>query len=43
MLDQGDDAGFKKLVDAIDISPDIAYRLIAELKKRGIKYIVAPY
>ena len=43
MLDQGDEAGFKKLVDAIDISPDIAYRLIVELKKKGIDYIVAPY
>lgn len=28
MLEKGDEAGFKKLVDAIDISPDIAYRLI---------------
>jgi hypothetical protein len=36
MLDNGDEAGFKKLVDAIDISPDIAYRLIIELKKKGI-------
>lgn len=36
MLDKGDEAGFKKLVESIDISPDIAYRLIAELKKKGI-------
>ena len=43
MLDNGDEAGFKKLVDAIDISPDIAYRLIVELKKKGVECIVAPY
>lgn len=43
LLDKGDEAGFKKLVDAIDISPDIANRLIVELKKKGIQYIVAPY
>lgn len=43
LLEQGDEAGFKKLVDAIDISPDIAYRLIVELKKKGIQYVVAPY
>ena len=42
-MDNGDEAGFKKLVDAIDISPDIANRLIVELKKNGIQYIVAPY
>ena len=28
LLDKGDYEGFRKLVDAIDISPDIAYRLI---------------
>ena len=43
MADKGDEAGYKKLVDSIDISPDIANRLILELKKRGIDYIVAPY
>ena len=43
MLDSGDEAGYKKLVDSIDISPDIANRLIIELKKKGIDYIVAPY
>jgi exonuclease 1 len=43
LLEQGDEAGFKKLVDAIDISPDIAYRLIVELKKKGVQYVVAPY
>ena len=36
MLEKGDEAGFKKLVDSIDISPDIAYQLILELKKKGI-------
>lgn len=43
MLENGDEAGFKKLVDSIDITPDIAYRLIVELKKRNIQFIVAPY
>ena len=43
LLDSGDEAGYKKLVDSIDISPDIANRLIIELKKKGIDYIVAPY
>ena len=43
MLEQGDEAGFKKLVDSIDITPDIAYRLIDELKRKGIDFIVAPY
>jgi hypothetical protein len=28
MLAKGDEAGFKKLVDSIDITPDIAYKLI---------------
>ena len=36
MLEKGDEAGFKKLVDSIDISPDIAYQLILELKKKDI-------
>ncbi len=43
MLEEGDEAGFKKLVDSIDITPDIAYRLILELKKKNIEFIVAPY
>jgi exonuclease-1 len=43
MLENGDEAGFKKLVDSIDVTPDIAYRLIVELKKKGVQYIVAPY
>lgn len=43
MLDQGDEAGFKKLIDSIDISPDIANRLIDRLKTEKVKFIVAPY
>lgn len=43
MLENGDEAGFKKLVDSIDITPDIAFRLIIELKKKNIEFIVAPY
>lgn len=43
LLDNGDQAGFRKLVDAIDISPDIAYKLIVQLKKKDIQFIVAPY
>jgi exonuclease-1 len=31
------------MIDSIDVSPDIAYKLIEELKNRGIKFIVAPY
>ena len=37
------DQGLKKMIDAIDVSPDVAYKLIQELKQRGIKFIVAPY
>lgn len=35
--------GLKRMIDSIDVSPDIAYKLIEELKNRGIKFIVAPY
>jgi len=28
---------------AVDITPEMAYRVILELKKRNIKYVVAPY
>lgn len=35
--------GLKRMIDSIDISPDVAYKLIEELKIRGIKFIVAPY
>lgn len=35
--------GLKKMIDSIDVSPDIAYKLIEELKNRNIKFIVAPY
>lgn len=31
------------MIESIDITPDIAYRLIAELKRKGIDFIVAPY
>jgi len=31
------------MIDSIDVSPDIAYKLIEELKNRGIKFIIAPY
>jgi len=33
----------KRLVDAIDITPDVAYQLILELRRNNIKYVVAPY
>jgi exonuclease-1 len=35
--------GQKKMIDSIDVSPDIAYKLIQELKKHNYQYIVAPY
>jgi exonuclease-1 len=35
--------GLKKMIDSIDVSPDIAYKLIEELRNRGIKFIIAPY
>lgn len=35
--------GLKKMIDSIDVSPDVAYLLIEELRNRGIKYIIAPY
>jgi hypothetical protein len=35
--------GFKKMVDSIDVTPDLAYMLIEELRNRGIKFIIAPY
>ena len=31
------------MIDSIDISPDIAYKLIEVLKSHNYKYIVAPY
>lgn len=31
------------MADAIDVSPDVAYKLIEELKIRNIEFIVAPY
>ena len=31
------------MADAIDVSPDVAYKLIEELKIRNIQFIVAPY
>ena len=31
------------MIDSIDVSPDIAYKLIEELKKQNYKFIVAPY
>jgi exonuclease-1 len=31
------------MIDSIDISPDIAYMVVEELKIRGIKFIIAPY
>ena len=33
----------KKMIDAIDVSPDVAYKLIEELRNKGFNYIVAPY
>ena len=35
--------GVKKMIDAIDVSPDVAYKLIEELRNKGFNYIVAPY
>lgn len=37
------DQGVKRMIDAIDVSPDVAYKLIEELKIRNYKFIVAPY
>lgn len=31
------------MIDSIDVSPDIAYKLIEELESRNIDFIVAPY
>ena len=31
------------MIDAIDVSPDMAHFLIEELKRRQIEFIVAPY
>ena len=31
------------MIDAIDISPDVAHLLITELKRKNIEFIVAPY
>ena len=31
------------MIDAIDISPDVAHFLIKELKRKNIEFIVAPY
>jgi len=28
MLEAGDEAGYQKLINAIDVSPDLAYKLI---------------
>lgn len=35
--------GLKKMIDSIDVSPDVASMLVEELKSRGIKFIIAPY
>ena len=44
MLNQGkNEQGNRKLIESVDITPEIAYRLIEVLKKRGIQFIVAPY
>lgn len=43
LLDAGDEEGYKKMAESIDISPDMAYHLIVELKKHKIEFIVAPY
>lgn len=44
LVKQGDyEKGLKKMVDSIDVSPDIAYKLIEVLKQHNYKYIVAPY
>lgn len=31
------------MAESVDISPDMAYHLIIELKKNNIEFIVAPY
>lgn len=31
------------MIDSIDVSPDVAFKLIQELQNKGIQYIVAPY
>jgi hypothetical protein len=36
LLDAGDEEGYKKMAESIDISPDMAYHLIVELKKHKI-------
>lgn len=43
MLAGNYEQGLKKMIDSIDVSPDVAYKLIEELKVRNIKFIVAPY
>jgi exonuclease-1 len=43
LLDTGDEEGYKKMAESIDISPDMAYHLIIQLKANNIEFIVAPY
>ena len=35
--------GLKKMIDSIDVSPDVAYKLYQELKNKNYKCIIAPY
>ena len=43
-IERGDnDAGMKRMVDSIDVSPDVAHKLILALRDNDIKFIVAPY
>lgn len=37
------DLAKKKTAEAFDVSPDVAYRLIAALKEKRLPFIVAPY
>jgi exonuclease-1 len=44
LMERGNvEQGMRKMIDSIDVSPDIAYLLVEELQNRGIKFIVAPY
>jgi hypothetical protein len=37
------DLAKKKMAEAFDISPDVAYRLILAMKEKKLPFIVAPY
>lgn len=44
LLNEGNSVlGNKKLIESVDITPEIAYRLIETLRKKNIQFIVAPY